>query len=129
VVEEDGKNTLALSFRALVALERGENGRGMVFAQRASLNGARVAIAHYAFGMALAVRGELDEAKKQLRDASALAPHVLASEVRLAELEARKPGELQVARDRLVRCLALDPSYVAAKRALYALEKKEVEKP
>ena len=33
--------------------------------------------------------------------------------------------DARAARDRLVRCLALDPSYVAAKRALYALEQRE----
>ncbi|HYV47443.1 MAG TPA: tetratricopeptide repeat protein [Myxococcaceae bacterium] len=125
VVEEDLKNALAFSFRALCALDRGDSGRALAFAQKASLNGARMGVSHYAFGMALAARGEVDEAKKQLRDASTFSPNVLASEVRLAELEARKPGEVQAARDRLVRCLALDPSYVAAKRALYALEQRE----
>ncbi|HEY8210202.1 MAG TPA: tetratricopeptide repeat protein [Myxococcaceae bacterium] len=129
VVDQDGKNALALSFRALVALEEGERGRALGFAQKASLNGARMGISHYVFGMALAARGDVDEAKKQLRDASTLSPNVLASEVRLAELEARKPGEVAAARDRLVRCLALDPSYVTAKRALYALEKREGERP
>jgi len=125
VVEEDLKNALGFSFRALCALDRGDSGKALAFAQKASLNGARMGISHYAFGLALAARGEVDEAKKQLRDASTFSPNVLASEVKLAELEARKPGEVQAARDRLVRCLALDPSYVAAKRALYALEKQE----
>jgi tetratricopeptide (TPR) repeat protein len=129
VVDQDGKNALALSFRALLALERGESGRALQFAQKAALNGTRLGISHYAFGLALAARGDVDDAKRQLREASALAPQVLASEVRLAELEARKPGEVAAARERLVRCLALDPSYVWAKRALYALEKREVEKP
>ncbi|HVE81217.1 MAG TPA: tetratricopeptide repeat protein [Myxococcales bacterium] len=128
VVEEDGKNSLALSFRALVALERGETGKAIVFAQKAALNGTRLGISHYAFGMALAARGELDDAKRQFREASTLLPGVLASEVRLAELEARKPGEVAAARERLVRCLALDSTYVSAKRALYALERREPEK-
>ena len=70
--------------------------------------------------MVLARTGELGRAQRELREAEVLAPTVLATQVALADLEARGNNRA-AARDRLIHVLRADPSYFEAKRALYAL--------
>ena len=66
-----------------------------------------------------------DKAVRALLEALARAPSMLAAEVLLADLElrARRRG---AARSRLVRVIGLDPTYLAAKRSIYALASEEV---
>jgi tetratricopeptide (TPR) repeat protein len=125
VLSEDSKNSIALAFRALAALQRGEKSLAITYGQRAGLLGKQVPVARYAEAMALLARGATEEAKKVFREVQDLHPSFVAAEVRLAELEARNPRELKSARARLVRALGLDPSYAPAKRALYELERRE----
>jgi tetratricopeptide (TPR) repeat protein len=90
-------------------------------AERAVAQGRRLALAQLARGLALAAKGEAEPAQRALREALALSPSLLSAEVRLAQLEAAG-GAMDSARARLVRTVGLDPAYLPAKRALFALE-------
>jgi hypothetical protein len=81
-----------------------------------------LALAHYAYGSALVRSGNIEGAQAEFRQAEALSPTLLAAQVNLAELDAKKNGT-EAARARLVHVLRVDPSYLAAKRALYNLER------
>jgi tetratricopeptide (TPR) repeat protein len=122
---ETSNNAFAYAYRTLVALARGDKATALAEGARAVSNGRQLAIAHYAQGAALAADSQLAAAKKALRQARDLAPTLLAAELLLGELEAKANGAeaIETARSHLVRVTGLDPSYLPAKRALYALER------
>jgi len=66
-------------------------------------------------------RKTIEEARKELREALALAPWLGAAELALARIDLRLKDPA-AAQGRLKRLVSLDPSYLAAKRALYALD-------
>ncbi len=116
---EDG-NAAARALRALIALARNDRGSARALADRAVKADRQLALAQYALGQALLAAGDLDGAGKALGEAQALAPTLLAADVALAELDV-KAKRLDEARKRLTRVVGLDPSYLPAKKALYAL--------
>ncbi|WNG25644.1 tetratricopeptide repeat protein [Cystobacter fuscus] len=124
VSDVDASNAQASSFRALIALARKDrksmdDAKG--HAARAVAGGRQVALAHYVQGLVLANSKQVEPARKSLREAVALAPKLYAAEVKLGELEApSSPGPV---RERLVRLLGIDPSYLPAKRVLYLIDK------
>jgi predicted Zn finger-like uncharacterized protein len=121
VLDVDIGNALAHALRALIALHRGALRPARASAERAVSAGRAVALAHYAYGTVLMRSGNWDAAQVELRQAESLAPTLLATQVSLAEVEAKKKS-VDAARSRLVHVLRVDPTYLAAKRALYALE-------
>ena len=64
----------------------------------------------------------MEDARAEFHQAEVLAPGLLAAQLELAELEAKK-ASAETARTRLLHVLRVDPSYLAAKRALYLLER------
>ncbi|MGZ3460176.1 MAG: tetratricopeptide repeat protein, partial [Archangium sp.] len=122
VNELDASNAPASALRALIALGRKDLKAAKEHAARAVAGGRQVAIAHLAQGLVLAESKQPEPAKRSLRDALTLAPRLYAAEVKLAELEA--PTSRDSVRERLVRLLGLDPSYLPARRVLYLLDKR-----
>jgi len=128
VLATDDRNPLALAYRSLAALQRGEVAAAVRLGARAAEGGRKIAVVRYAYGAALAQAGRAADAERELGDALQLDGGLSAAETRLAELQARKGGAAS-ARARLVRVLVRDPSYLPAKRALYALEVGEGARP
>jgi tetratricopeptide (TPR) repeat protein len=122
VLDVDLRNALAHSLRALIAIDRSALGVARAEAERAVASGRSLALAHYALGLVLARTGALGNAQRELREAETLSPNVLATQVALAELEA-KAKDKPAARARLIHVLRADPSHLEAKRALYALQR------
>ncbi|MBF5041298.1 tetratricopeptide repeat protein [Aggregicoccus sp. 17bor-14] len=123
VLARDLNNAQALAYRALVALERGGTAGAAAarpLAERAVAQDRRYPVAQLALGLALAAQGKAEPAQRALREALALSPSLLSAEVRLAQLEAG--SSVDSARTRLLRTVGLDPAYLVAKRALFALE-------
>ena len=85
-------------------------------------SGRGVALAHFAYATVLYQSGNLEGARREYGQTESLAPALLAAQVSLAEMDAKKKS-VDAARRRLVHVLRVDPSYVAAKRALYNLER------
>jgi len=114
-------NALAHVYRTLIALQRGDRKAALASGERAAATGRQLAVAHYAYGVALAANDQQDVAQKELRQALELSPGLLAAEFSLGELEAKaNPAS---ARARMLRVTGLDPSYLPAKRALFALDR------
>ncbi len=109
------------ALRALIALSRNDRFTAKSQAERALRADPKLALAHYAQGEALLAGNDLEGAGRALQEAHSLASGVLAVEVGLAEVDAKakRPDE---ARKRLAKVVGVDPSYLAAKKALYALE-------
>jgi tetratricopeptide (TPR) repeat protein len=123
VNDVDDNNAVASAYRTFLALGRKDLKAAKAHAARAVVGGRQVAIAHLAQGMVLMGEpSQLEPAKKSLRDAVTLAPKLYAAEVRLGELE--MTSNRDSVRERLVRLLGLDPSYLPAKRVLYLLDKR-----
>jgi tetratricopeptide (TPR) repeat protein len=121
VLASDSGNVLARAYRSLVSLARHDVRAAVRDAERAVAAGWLFGLAHYARGVAQAAAGESEEAKRELLQAKALAPSLLAADYQLALLdEAHAPA---AARDRLEGLLAIDPAFGPARRALYRLEK------
>ncbi len=118
----DAGQPQALAWRALVLLEQGDVKGATTAAELAQHGGRALPMVHYAAGVAALASGDLDSARRLLREAVQLAPTLLAAEVKLAEAEARA-GAVAAARERLRKVVQLDPSYASAKRALYLLPK------
>ena len=120
---DSSNNAFAYAYRALTALARGDKATALAEGTRAASNGRQLALAHYALGAALAADGQVVPAKKELRQARDLSPTLLAAELMIGQLEAKTNGAeaQETARSHLVRVTGLDPSYLPAKRALYAL--------
>ncbi|MGO9828511.1 MAG: zinc-ribbon domain-containing protein [Myxococcaceae bacterium] len=112
----------ALAWRALVLLERGDGKGAGVAASLAQQRGRALPMVQYAAGAAALAVGDLDGARRWLREVTQSAPGLLAAQVKLAEAETRA-GAPSVARERLRKVVHLDPSYASAKRALYLLPK------
>ena len=122
VADVDPSNAPSFSYRTLIALNRKDLNSAKAHAARAVAGGRQVAIAHLVQGMVLAETKQVEPAKRELREAVTLAPKLYAAEVKLDELEA--PISPEPVRERLVRLLSLDPSYLPAKRVLYLLDKR-----
>jgi Tfp pilus assembly protein PilF len=122
VLDVDVGNALAYSLRALISLQHNALPAAKTSAERAVRAGRSVALAHYAFGAVLSRAGAMEQAQRELREAELLAPTVLATQVVLAEVEARSK-DVSAARSRLVHVLRVDPTYLSAKRALFSLER------
>jgi predicted Zn finger-like uncharacterized protein len=123
VNEVDDNNALASAYRTFLAMGRKDLKAAKAHAARAVVGGRQVAIAHLAQGLVLmGDSSQLEPAKKSLRDAVTLAPKLYSAEVRLGELEL--DSNRNSVRERLVRLLGIDPSYLPAKRVLYLLDKK-----
>ncbi len=112
----------ALAWHALVLLERGDAKGAVAVAQLARQNGRAQPLVQYAAGAAALAAGDLDGARRWLREVTQKAPTLLAAQVKLAEAEARV-GAVAAARERLRKVVQIDPSYASAKRALYLLPK------
>jgi tetratricopeptide (TPR) repeat protein len=122
VTSIDEDNASATAYLALIALERGNKASAQSLGEQAVAAGRQTPIAHLAHGLALAEGNKVEPAKRALRDALALAPKLLAAEVKLAELEAA--SDRASARARLVKVVGLDPTYHTAKRVLFTLDKR-----
>lgn len=121
VTGSDGGNVVALSYLALLELERKNPQAAVQAGARAVASGRQFGIAHYASGVALVAAGKVDEGKRELLQAKSLAPALLDAEYQLALLEeANAPASAQ---GRLEGILAVDPAYGPARRALYRIEK------
>lgn len=118
----DAAQPQALAWRALLLLERGDIKEAAVQAHLAQQTGRSLPVVAYAAGVVALASGDLDAARKSLREVSQMAPTQLAAQVRLAEAEARG-GAVAAARERLRKVVQIDPSYASAKRALYLLPK------
>jgi len=122
VAEVDATHAPSFALRTLLAMGRKDMNSARTYAARAVDGGRQVAIAHLAQGLVLAESKQVEPAKRSLRDAIQLAPRLYAAEVKLDELEAASSPAL--VKERLVRLLGLDPSYLPAKRVLYQLDKR-----
>ncbi|MDQ3263661.1 MAG: zinc-ribbon domain-containing protein [Myxococcota bacterium] len=118
---EDASNPLAAAYLALISVARGDAAGAIRHGQQAAQQGRRIGVARYAHGEALALVGKRDLAEREFADAIEAAPGLLAAEVSLARLEGARGGK-DAARNRLTRAIGRDPSYLPAKRALYALQ-------
>ncbi|HYO59215.1 tetratricopeptide repeat protein, partial [Archangium sp.] len=118
----DANNASASAYRAFIAMGRKDMKSAKGHAARAVVGGRQVAIAHLAQGLVLAESKEMELAKRSLREAVMLAPKLYSAQVKLAELEA--PFSRDSVRERLVKLLGLDPSFLPAKRVLYSLDKR-----
>ncbi len=118
---EDASNPLAAAYLALISVARGDAAGANRHGQLAAQQGRRIGVARYAHGEALALVGKRDLAEREFADAIEAAPGLLAAEVSLARLEGARGGK-DAARNRLTRAIGRDPSYLPAKRALYALQ-------
>ncbi|MBM7115225.1 tetratricopeptide repeat protein [Archangium primigenium] len=122
VADVDAAHAPSLALRTLLALGRKDMKSAQAHAARAVEGGRQVAIAHLAQGLVLIEQKQVEPAKRALRDALQLSPRLYSAQVKLDELEASSnPGPVK---ERLVRLLGLDPSYLPAKRVLYQLEKR-----
>jgi cellulose synthase operon protein C len=120
VADVDNTNAAAYCYRTLLALGRKDMKDARAHAARAVEGGRQVALAHYVQGLVQADSKQVEAARKSLREAVTLAPKLYAAEVKLGELEApMSPGPV---RERLVRLLGIDPSYLPAKRVLYLID-------
>ncbi|MCI0574168.1 MAG: tetratricopeptide repeat protein [Myxococcaceae bacterium] len=123
VLAADVRNAAAYSLRTLVALAQGNRKAALELGAQAERNGRQLALARYAHGEALAASGDSARALQAMREALALAPGLPTLAVRLAELEAAT-GARDVAREQLLKMVARDRSDRAAKRALYAIDRR-----
>lgn len=123
VLSTDENNALGHSLRSLVLLGKGDKAGARAEAELAVANGRQLAIAHEALGLATASGKDAETASRELRTASQMAPDMLSASLHLAEQEAAA-GNIDGAQPILAHLLSLDPSYVEAKRLLYALEVK-----
>jgi len=120
VLGTDAGQPLALAWRSLVLLERGDVKGARAAAAAAQASGRSQGLVQYAAGASALAAGDVEAARHALRDALQVAPTLLAAQVKLAEAEARA-GAVAAARQRLRKVVQLDPSYAPAKRALYLL--------
>jgi cellulose synthase operon protein C len=120
VLKAGGNQALVLGWKSILLGARGDAAGALVAAREAVAQGRASGFAQFALGSALLATGDLDGARKALREAHTLLPALLTAEVRQAEIEARTGG-VAAARDRLQRVIALDPEYASARRALYLL--------
>ena len=117
----DGGNVLALSYLALVEQARKDPDGAEQAGAKAAASGRQSGLAHYAYGVALVAAGKADQGKRELLQAKALAPSLLAADYQLALLE--ETAAPASAQSRLEGVLAVDPTFGPARRALYRLEK------
>jgi len=122
VLRADPAQPLALAWRSLLLLERGDVRGAVAASAAAQATGRSQALVQYAAGASALAAGDVEAARHALREALQAAPTLLAAQVKLAEAEARA-GAVAAARQRLRKVVQLDPSYAAAKRALYLLPK------
>lgn len=121
ILKTGGRQAPVLGWKSLLLGTRGDTAGALATAQQAVAAGGRTTgFAHYALGSALLATGDVEGARRALREAQALSPGLLAAQVRLAEAEARA-GAIVSARERLQRVIVLDPEYASARRALYLL--------
>lgn len=120
VVSEDAGDSTAHSYLALIAAARRDGSTARSEGERAVAAGKRIAVSHYALGAALVAAGDREQAAREFSDAEALAPGFLGAQLGLAALDVAAKQQDR-ARDRLVRVLASDPSYLPAKRTLYGI--------
>ncbi|MDC0708518.1 zinc-ribbon domain-containing protein [Stigmatella sp. ncwal1] len=121
VYELDPNNAGAAAYLSLLALQRGEGSRARTLGAQAVAVGRQQPIAHFANGAALEESKKWEPAKRSLRDALGLAPTLLSAEVKLAEME--MTSNRSSARERLLKVAGLDPTYLAAKRLLFLLDR------
>ncbi len=122
VLELDPNNAGAAAWLSLLSLQRGDAGRARTLGARAVAAGRQQPVAHLAHGLALVQSKQVEPGKRALRDALTLAPGLLSAEVKLAELE--MASSRVSARERLVKVAGLDPTYLAAKRLLFILDRR-----
>jgi predicted Zn-dependent protease len=121
VLALDDNNALAHALKSLVVLDRGDRPAARAQAALAVRGDRELALAHYAQARASLAGGDVDGALRALRETVARAPSFGAGALALAQIEIQRK-DLKAARERLMHLVAVDPSYVAAKRALYVLE-------
>ncbi|EAU62300.1 tetratricopeptide repeat protein [Stigmatella aurantiaca] len=121
VYDLDPNNAGAAAYLSLLALHRGEGPRARTLGAQAVAVGRQQPIAHFANGLALQENKKWEPAKRSLRDALGLAPALLSAEVKLAEME--MTSNRTSARERLLKVAGLDPTYLAAKRLLFLLDR------
>jgi tetratricopeptide (TPR) repeat protein len=120
VLKAGGTQPLVLGWKSVLLGVRGDAPGALAAAREAVGQGRASGFAQFALGSALLTTGDLEGARKALREAHTLLPALLVDEVRLAEIDARTGG-VTAARERLQRVIALDPEYASARRALYLL--------
>lgn len=119
----DAASAVSYGYRALIALGQKQQAAATELGGRAAFHGKQIAIARYAHGAALVAAGADPEvARAELREAQGVAASWLSIELRLAELD-RRIGNASEARARLQRAVAIDPTYLEAKRLLFELER------
>jgi cellulose synthase operon protein C len=121
VFEQDPNNAGAAAYLSLLSLQRGEGAKARTFGAQAVTLGRQQPIAHFANGLALEENKKWEPAKRSLRDALGMAPALLSAEVKLAEME--MSSNRTSARERLLKVAGLDPTYLAAKRLLFLLDR------
>lgn len=120
ILKVDEHNALGYAYLSLVQQEGAEDKRALQAAQNAVAEDRALALAHYALGLCEAKAKHADRAERELLDAARLAPRLFSAQMKLVELEMK--ANPRDARDRLTKVLGVDPGYLPAKRALYALE-------
>ncbi|HTS79989.1 MAG TPA: hypothetical protein VMH40_05275 [Myxococcaceae bacterium] len=121
LLKNGGTQAVVLAWKSILLGARSEAPAALARAQEAAAAGGRTSgFAQFALGSALLANGDVEGARRALREAQTLSPGLLAAQVRLAEAEARA-GAIVSARERLQRVIVLDPEYASARRALYLL--------
>jgi Tfp pilus assembly protein PilF len=121
VLALDDNNALGHALKSLVVLERGDRAAARSEAELAVRADRELALAHYARARAAQAGGDADGALRALRETVAKAPSFGAATLALAQMELQRKDP-KAARERLMRLVSVDPSYMAAKRALYGME-------
>jgi tetratricopeptide (TPR) repeat protein len=120
ILKSGGQQPLVLAWKSVLAGARGDSAGALSSAREAVARGRASGFAQFALGSALLATGDVEGARKVLRDAQSTAPGLLVVQIKLAEVEARTGG-VASARERLQRVIVLDPEYASARRALYLL--------
>jgi tetratricopeptide (TPR) repeat protein len=120
VIAADPTNSMALAYRALIAIKRRDYANAMKHATKAVGADHSLGLALYALGSAQFLTGKVEQARATLRDATERAPWLLCAKARLAEADI-KVKKLPAAKTALVTILSVDPTYTEAKRVLYGM--------
>jgi Flp pilus assembly protein TadD len=119
-LRNDGTSLPALLYRARIELDRKHFEAALSFAARAKEAARASAIAPYLEALALEGLGKTEDAQRAYAQALARAPNLVAANLRRGLL-AREEGDLEDAKDRLLKVVGIEPDNVEARIALYEL--------
>jgi predicted Zn finger-like uncharacterized protein len=120
ILKGGGRQPLVLAWKSVLAGVRGDWTAALASAREAVGRERASGFAQFTLGSGLLATGDVEGARKALREAQSSAPGLLVIQIKLAEVEARTGG-VASARQRLQRVIVLDPEYASARRALYLL--------